>query len=74
MPASAGRFSDARDRVSAGRLSGPGPTCASVVADDHAWCVATEIDFEFTYVAGSVALIDELLTHPEFKVQPAPAQ
>jgi hypothetical protein len=42
--------------------------------DDHAWCVATEIDFEFTYVGGSFALIDELLTHPEFKVQPAPAE
>lgn len=29
--------------------------------DDHAWCVASEIDYEFTYVGGSRELIDDLL-------------
>jgi hypothetical protein len=38
-------------------------------ADDHAWCVATEIDFEFTHVGGSRELIDNLLALPELEVQ-----
>jgi hypothetical protein len=29
---------------------------------DHAWCVATEIDFDFTCFGGTPTLIDELLT------------
>lgn len=29
--------------------------------DDHAWCVATEIDLDYTLVGGSRALIDELV-------------
>jgi hypothetical protein len=29
--------------------------------DDHSWCVATEIDFDSTLVAGSEALIEDLL-------------
>lgn len=28
---------------------------------DHAWCVATEIDFAWTYVGGPAAMIEELL-------------
>ncbi|OMQ15887.1 hypothetical protein A7K94_0206355 [Modestobacter sp. VKM Ac-2676] len=31
---------------------------------DRAWCVGTEIDFDSTLVAGSRALVDELLAHP----------
>lgn len=30
---------------------------------DHAWCVATEIDFDSTVVAGSPELIDAILAH-----------
>ena len=33
--------------------------------NDRAWCVATEIDFSWTYVGGPPALIRELLDHPE---------
>lgn len=29
--------------------------------DDHAWCVATEIDLDSTYVGGSAALIEDLM-------------
>jgi len=29
--------------------------------DDHTWCVATEIDFRWTYVSGSQVCINELL-------------
>ncbi|MEU3626615.1 hypothetical protein [Amycolatopsis coloradensis] len=32
--------------------------------DDRAWCVATEIDFDSTLVAGEEALIDALLKAP----------
>ncbi|MGY1855148.1 hypothetical protein [Modestobacter sp. SYSU DS0290] len=31
---------------------------------DRSWCVGTEIDFDSTLVAGSRALVDELLAHP----------
>ena len=36
--------------------------------DARAWCVATQIDFNFTCVGGSDALINELLEHPRLKV------
>lgn len=39
--------------------------------DDHAWCVANEIDFDFTCVGGSPALIDDLLRLADLEVQPA---
>ena len=32
--------------------------------DDRAWCVASEIDFPYTYVGGSRELIDAILMHP----------
>lgn len=35
--------------------------------DDRAWCVATEIDFAWTYVGGDSALIDELISDPGFE-------
>jgi hypothetical protein len=31
--------------------------------DDHAWCVATEIDLDSTYVGGSTRLIADLLAN-----------
>ena len=34
---------------------------------DHAWCVATEIDFAWTYVGGSRACIDALLADPRLE-------
>lgn len=39
--------------------------------DDRAWCVATEIDVRWTYVAGSVRLIDALVADPRFEALPA---
>ena len=32
--------------------------------DDRAWCVASEIDFAYTYVGGSKELIEEILDDP----------
>jgi hypothetical protein len=32
--------------------------------DDRSWCVASEIDFPYTYVGGSTKLIEEILAHP----------
>jgi hypothetical protein len=39
--------------------------------DDHAWCVASEIDLPWTYVGGSAALIDDLLADVRVEAQPA---
>lgn len=36
--------------------------------DDRAWCVATEIDFDSTFVAGSRELVDALLAEPTLEV------
>ena len=36
--------------------------------DDRAWCVASEIDFRWTYVGGSRRLIDQLLHHSILEV------
>jgi hypothetical protein len=42
---------------------------------DHSWCVASEIDLAWTYVAGSAALIDTLLAERRVEAVPAdPAQ
>lgn len=38
------------------------------MARDHAWCVATEIDLDSTYVGGSEACIEELLANSELEV------
>jgi hypothetical protein len=38
--------------------------------DDHAWCIATEIDLPWTYVGGSAALIAEVLADPRLEAQP----
>jgi hypothetical protein len=35
--------------------------------EDRAWCVATEIDFDSTLVAGSEELIEEITSHPELE-------
>lgn len=37
---------------------------------DRSWCVATEIDDDYTYVAGSAALIGEVLADPRLEAQP----
>jgi hypothetical protein len=39
--------------------------------DDRAWCVATEIDLDSTYVGGSRAFIERLMGEPELEVMPA---
>ena len=38
--------------------------------DDRAWCVATEIDFNWTYVAGSAACIARVLSDPDLEALP----
>ncbi len=38
--------------------------------EDRAWCVATEIDFAWTYVGGRQALIEDLGRHPGLEVVP----
>jgi hypothetical protein len=39
--------------------------------EDRAWCVATEIDLDSTYVGGSRELIEALLGDPRFEAWPA---
>jgi hypothetical protein len=39
--------------------------------DDHAWCVASEIDLPYTYVGGPKALIDAILNDPAIEALPA---
>jgi hypothetical protein len=39
--------------------------------DDHAWCVASDIDLDSTYIGGSRDLIDSLLACPDLEVLPA---
>ncbi|MDQ6878918.1 MAG: hypothetical protein M3082_14755 [Candidatus Dormibacteraeota bacterium] len=39
--------------------------------EDRAWCVASEIDFPYTYVAGSQELIDAILKDPAIESLPA---
>jgi hypothetical protein len=39
--------------------------------DDRAWCVASEIDFPYTYVGGSQELIDAVVEHPAIEALPA---
>jgi hypothetical protein len=36
--------------------------------DDRAWCVATEVDFAWTYVGGSAALVDALVDDTRLEV------
>ena len=38
---------------------------------DRAWCVASEIDFGYTYVGGSREVIQQVLAHPELEAVPA---
>jgi hypothetical protein len=38
--------------------------------DDRAWCVATEIDFTWSYVGGSSACIEQVLTDPDLEALP----
>lgn len=47
---------------------GPGQTPNIWWPDDHAWCVATEIDLNTTYVGCSTACRDELVASPELEV------
>lgn len=38
---------------------------------DRSWCVASEIDLRWTYVGGSVVLVEDLLAAPGIEVLPA---
>ncbi|HEY6203512.1 MAG TPA: hypothetical protein VI056_10765 [Candidatus Limnocylindria bacterium] len=39
--------------------------------DDRAWCVATEVDFDWTYVGGSNECVAAVLGHPDLEALPA---
>jgi hypothetical protein len=39
--------------------------------DDRAWCVATEVDFDWTYVGGSTECIAAILSRPDLEALPA---
>ena len=39
--------------------------------DDRAWCVATDVDLDSTYLGGSAELVSSLLAHPDLEVLPA---
>lgn len=39
--------------------------------DDRAWCVATEIDFSWTYVGGDGPLVEALVSDPSLEILPA---
>lgn len=39
--------------------------------DDRAWCVATEVDFDWTYIGGSNECIAAVLRHPDLEALPA---
>ncbi|MGO9155778.1 hypothetical protein [Mycobacterium sp.] len=38
--------------------------------EDHAWCVATEIDLDSTYIGASEVCIEELLANPDLDAVP----
>lgn len=52
------------DGAGIGWLYGYGPTPNLLWPEDHAWLVATEIDFDSTIVGGSRALINAILVAP----------
>jgi len=39
--------------------------------DDRAWCVATEVDFDWTYVGGTTECIAAILSSPDVEALPA---
>jgi hypothetical protein len=39
--------------------------------DDRAWCVASEIDLPYTYIGGSIDLIDAILKDPALEAVPS---
>lgn len=41
--------------------------------DDRAWCVASEVDFPYTYVGGSQQLVDAIVINPAIEALPATA-
>jgi hypothetical protein len=38
--------------------------------DDRAWCVATEIDYNWSYIGGSAACIEQVLKDPDLEALP----
>ncbi len=50
---------------------GHGQTANLAWPVDHAWCVASEIDLVWTYVGGSVALIERVLADERLEALPA---
>jgi hypothetical protein len=57
-------WAEVSDRFrTAGRLQSPNLWWP----EDRAWCVASEIDFDSTLVAGTAALVAELAAHPDLE-------
>ncbi|MGC3995916.1 MAG: hypothetical protein QM779_17670 [Propionicimonas sp.] len=50
----------------------PGPMPALIWPADHAWCVASEIDFDSTIVAGPRDLVDAVLAAPAVEALEVP--
>ncbi|QAY59670.1 hypothetical protein ET475_06465 [Microbacterium protaetiae] len=49
------------------------PASPSIIwPDDHAWVMATEVDFDSTIVAGSPALIDAIVGDPHLEAASIP--
>lgn len=58
--------------VTLARLDGTGGQCPNIWwPADRAWCVASEIDLEWTYVGGSRGLIDAILADGRIEALPA---
>jgi hypothetical protein len=55
-------------------LDGTGEQCPNIWwPADHAWCVASEIDLQWTYVGGPRGLIDAILADDRIEALPASA-
>ena len=52
-------------------LAGPGPWPSLWWPPDRSWCVATHVDFAWTYVGGPVPLIQAILADPRLEAYPA---
>jgi len=61
------------EAISAPAEIGHGQTANLAWPADHAWCVASEIDLAWTYVAGSAALVEHLISDKRIEALAAAA-
>lgn len=64
-------YTGAVTAIVAPAASGLGQTANLAWPDDHAWCVASEIDLTSTYVGGSEALVERLVSEERLEAVPA---